>query len=285
MKATRILALACTALAAGAAAQTRQTESCNPHVLDSVILEARTFDARDAIVAAATSPAAGSDVNYRLWTPVSARPFGSLTPYVLLSYRESEDIGEIAASIASDPGLQALVAGASPNGVACFLPPPLSLREVHEFHNAITNHYFLSSSAEETLAIEGGSAGPGWQKTGVVLKVDPLDMGDCRSRSRVYRFYTPGANSHFFTSEPQECGGLRKSGTGWFMEGVAFAAARPSAGQCPSWSPTPVYRLYNNRWMHDDSNHRFVVDPGIRREMRERGWIEEGVVFCIPPQG
>lgn len=283
MSAFRLLALTCAALTAGAAAQTRQTQQCNAHVLSSVVVEARSFDARDRL-AAAVNPG-DPDLTHRLWSPVSSERFGSITPYVTLNYRESEDIGEIAAAIRTDPGLQALVAQASPNGVACFLPPPRVLYPVHEFHNELTNHYFLVANDAEKRLIESGSAGPGWRATGAVFKVDDLMYGDCNPRSRVYRFYTFGANSHVFTPDPQECGGLRKPGTGWIYEGVAFAATRPAAGQCPASAPTPVYRFYNNRWMHNDSNHRFVVEPAVRAEMRARGWIEEGVAFCLPPQG
>jgi hypothetical protein len=282
MGAIRLLAFACAAATAGAAAQVRQTEHCNAHVLNSVIVEAKSFDARDRL--ASVGPA-DPDLSQRLWTPISAAPFGSLTPYVSLYYRESEDIGEIAAAIRADPGLQALVAGASPNGVSCFLPPPRTLYDVHEFHNEVTNHYFLVANAAEKRLIENGSAGPGWKPTGTVFKVDDLMYGDCSPRGRVYRFYTFGANSHVFTPDPQECGGLRKPGTGWIYEGVAFAATRPEAGRCDSASPTPVYRFYNNRWMQNDSNHRFVIAPAVRSEMKAKGWIEEGIAFCLPPQG
>ena len=280
MKGASLITL-CAALVNGLAAHARETESCNAHVLNSVIIDATTFEAQSALVAAARS--GSSDLFFHLWTPLQWAYYGLFTPHVVLYYRESEDLDEIATSISQSPVLQGLVVKASPNGTLCSLAPPRILHDVHELHNEITNHYFLASN-EEKLSIERGSAGPGWKTTGVVLKVDDLQYPDCHPRSRVYRFYTSGANSHFFTSEPQECGGLRKAGTGWLFEGVAFAATRPSAGQCWGKTPTPVYRFYNTRWMHGDSNHRYVIAADIRREMVGKGWTEEGVVFCLPPQ-
>src|SRR5689334_9986178 len=64
---------------------------------------------------------------------------------------------------------------------------------------------------------------------------------------------------------------------------AAFTVQLPdSAGSCPAIAPVPVFRFYNNRWMSNDSNHRYVTRPDDRAEMAGRGWIEEGVAFCVP---
>jgi len=73
---------------------------------------------------------------------------------------------------------------------------------------------------------------------------------------------------------------VRRSDPGWIYEGEAFGAAMPEQGQCEA-GMTPVYRLYNNRWMFNDSNHRFVTRPALRDQMVGRGWIYEGVAMCL----
>ena len=82
--------------------------------------------------------------------------------------------------------------------------------------------------------------------------------------------------------EQKEKSALPKGGPypGWQYEGTAFYALMPVNGSCPNGT-TPVYRAYNNRWMHNDSNHRFMVTPEMRFVMSQ-GWLDEGVVFCSP---
>lgn len=50
-------------------------------------------------------------------------------------------------------------------------------------------------------------------------------------------------------------------------------------GQCSTFA-APIYRLYNGRWMHNDSNHRYVTNERVRAEMIARGWTDEGARFC-----
>lgn len=84
------------------------------------------------------------------------------------------------------------------------------------------------------------------------------------------------------------------------MEGMDFrAAVTTSPGTkygdagflaCkPSW--TTVYRLYNGengtRTRADgtkiDGNHRFAATAQIRAEMIAKGWVDEGIAWCLPP--
>lgn len=84
------------------------------------------------------------------------------------------------------------------------------------------------------------------------------------------------------------------------MEGMDFRAAvttTPGAKYgdvgflaCKaSW--TPVYRLYNGenstRTRPDgskiDGNHRFAATAAIRAEMINKGWVDEGIAWCLPP--
>lgn len=75
----------------------------------------------------------------------------------------------------------------------------------------------------------------------------------------------------------------RTTGAGWYYDAPAFHAWPPQPdGTCPASAPVPVYRAYNGRWREGDSNHRYSVRPEVHRAMvEERGWIDEGVGFCI----
>jgi serine protease len=56
----------------------------------------------------------------------------------------------------------------------------------------------------------------------------------------------------------------------------------PIDGACAAGT-TPLYRLYNNRWLYNDSNHRFVSRQDLREKMASQGWIDEGVAMCLIP--
>jgi hypothetical protein len=150
---------------------------------------------------------------------------------------------------------------------------------VIEFYNRQLDHYFLSSNPVETQMIEAGAAGPGWERTGE--EFDTAAPAACNSIYPVFRFYASNANSNFFTVNPAECGLLRRTDPGWQYEGDAFGAVFPVDGWCPP-ATRPVYRLYNNRWMFGDSNHRFVTRLELYEQMRSLGWTGEGVAFCAP---
>ena len=42
----------------------------------------------------------------------------------------------------------------------------------------------------------------------------------------------------------------------------------------------PVHRLYNNRFMFNDSNHRFTSDFANIAPLVVLGWTYEGIAFC-----
>ena len=42
----------------------------------------------------------------------------------------------------------------------------------------------------------------------------------------------------------------------------------------------PVYRLYNNRFQFNDTNHRFTTDFENVAPLQRQGWTYEGVAFC-----
>lgn len=156
-------------------------------------------------------------------------------------------------------------------------------QSVLEFFNTNLNHYFITADQVEAAAIDGGAAGPGWQRTGRGFRAWTAAIGVPPEAQPVCRFYgTPGLgpNSHFYTIDPVECDAVRKD-PGWRYEGIAFYSIAPAAGSCPV-GMQKVYRAYNNRFAQSDSNHRYTTSPDVYQTMQDQGWLAEGVVLCAP---
>ena len=164
---------------------------------------------------------------------------------------------------------------------------------VIEFYNEILDHYFVTANAAEAAAIDGGSAGPGWSRTGQAWK--GWVGGPIPNAAEVCRFYGAtdidpttglrrGPNSHFYTLQPDECAAVKLDG-GWTYEFAGkFWMIKPGAvpgAQCPAWTQA-VYRAYNNRFAFNDSNHRYTVSEALYDQMVSMGWSGEGVVMCAP---
>lgn len=152
---------------------------------------------------------------------------------------------------------------------------------VMEFYNTTLNHYFMTADTAEAAGIDNGAAGPGWIRTGYTFKAYPSTSAPAGSAA-VCRFYgTPGKgpNSHFYTADSGECAGV-KTDPGWFYEGIAYYSLLPGTSGCATGT-VPLYRNYNNRWMYNDSNHRFTTDYNAYQQMIAKGWAAEGVVMCV----
>ena len=160
---------------------------------------------------------------------------------------------------------------------------------VAEYYSPKLDHYFITAGAE-AAALDAGTA---FQRTGQRFKAWLHASDAPAAAAPVCRFHASGPNSHFYTGNPAECEMLKaleqkeKSSQpkgqpypGWQYEGIAFYALMPANGSCPGGT-TPVYRHYNNRWMENDSNHRFTATVEMRYAMSQ-GWIDEGAVFCSP---
>ncbi|MEO8137648.1 MAG: hypothetical protein ABI831_27155 [Betaproteobacteria bacterium] len=180
-------------------------------------------------------------------------------------------------------------------------PPAIATGTVVEFHNNVLNHYFMTISPAEATAIDNGSAGPGWSRTGVTFKAwndaaqAPLHV---RPVCRFYGSITPGPNSHFYTVDPDECAFLKQlqattpaSQPRWNYEGVAFYIGGVVRGTptskllyCGSLRPgtqsMEVSRFYNKRAAQLDSNHRYTVTQAVANQMLQFGWSAEGLVMC-----
>jgi hypothetical protein len=149
-----------------------------------------------------------------------------------------------------------------------------SVPDIVEFENTSLNHYFIGYDDAEARGIDAGQAGPGWRRTGNSFRPGG-DTGVCR-------FYgTPGRgpNSHFYTADPAECEAVKRD-PGWTYEGTGFYVTAPTNFNCPA-GLFDVFRLYNNRAAQNDSNHRFLVNSTLISEMVSRGWVYEGIPFCV----
>jgi hypothetical protein len=162
--------------------------------------------------------------------------------------------------------------------------------EAVEFYNQGTGHYFVTASATEALGIDAGAAGPGWVRTGRSFQAWLSKSTAPADAQPVCRFYSPGANSHFYTASAGEClqlqglAAAQRSATGtvkgWGYEGTAFYIQVPSGGTCPAGT-TPITRVYNNGFASGEgANHRFVDDAALQDLMVDRQWIAEGTAFC-----
>ncbi len=183
-------------------------------------------------------------------------------------------------------------------------PPTPTPGTVVEFYNTVLDHYFMTISAAEQTAIDNGSAGPGWSRTGVTFSAWPnADTAPLNARP-VCRFYgsvSPGPNSHFYTVDDAECASLKQlqaqtpdSEPRWNYEGIAFYVGVPVRGSptsqmlscdfIPVLTPALfVNRFYNKRAQLNDSNHRYTVSANASNQMNQLGWGSEGLAMCANP--
>jgi hypothetical protein len=161
-------------------------------------------------------------------------------------------------------------------------PPRAGETLVTEFYNVNLGHYFMTPyMSEADNIILNGSAGPGWLRTH--LNFDAWADG-AATGTPVCRFYgTPGRgpNSHFFTADPAECAAV-KLDPGWTFEGLTMRVVQPAAGVCAA-DTIPVFRVYNDGFAQNNSNHRYMTSRMVRDEMIAMGWRDEGTVFCVVP--
>jgi len=164
---------------------------------------------------------------------------------------------------------------------------------VVEYFNDNLNHFFMTTDPLEVAAIEAGSAGPGWGRTLNGFRVYTSALGVPQGTLPVCRFYgnpetNPatgqryGPNSHVYVLDGPECDQVR-SDRGWVFEGHAFWIY-PSVNQQCGVGLVPVYRVYNGRFVQNDSNHRFTSSQSTYQSMLSAGWRGEGVVMCAPQQ-
>ena len=275
-----LAALLAVAFPAFAADPFRFTERCNPQATSRVNVGITDTFIDNLHALAHSDFPRYMDAVRRLWEPQAINPFllgGNW--FAQIDYDPRQDAGEIADGISADPVLRALgVTSAQVAGPRCQLglPTAPSPVPISEFRNRVLDHYILSDRFESG-AIAAGAAGPGWESTREGFTT--IAPGICTGSQAVFRFYAPSVKSHLYTMDPVECGHLRKPGTGWIHEGIAFGAWKPVDGECPQ-GKRPVWGIFNNR---ADPNHRYLANPSRLSEDLLRGWVYEGVAFCVSP--
>jgi len=180
-------------------------------------------------------------------------------------------------------------------GLSQPLPPEKEngIVEVIEFYNTKLDHYFITASQADIDFIDQGLAGNGWTHTGESFLAWSLGSNvEAANVCRFYGSYYPGPNSHFFSVSTQDCSFLMTlqetrpaTKPRWNFEEYAFSIMPPIQGRQEPCSENfvPVYRAYNNGYSKgEDSNHRYVTNLGLLAPLIEKGWSNEGVVFCSP---
>jgi len=149
----------------------------------------------------------------------------------------------------------------------------------------------VTADASEALGIDSGAAGPGWERTGRSFPVWTTKSTAPADAQPVCRFYSAGANSHFYTASASECAGLKAmqanahaatgAFNGWGYEGVAFYVQVPTAAGACAAGTTGLTRAYNNGFATGaGSNHRFVDDGSLAQLMADQSWVVEGTAMC-----
>ena len=188
--------------------------------------------------------------------------------------------------ISQSPSANASVAPRTPVSLVISIGPPIV---VVEFYHAPLDHYFVTADPNEQRAIDSGSAGPGWSRTGDTFLSDGTTTvcrfyGNANTNPATGTIYGP--NSHFYTVAGAECNSLiqiyNPNAKSWHFESQDFRTSPLVNGGCTA-SQVPIYRAYNNGFTRGiDSNHRLTPNQSSIQQVVARGWISEGVVMCAP---
>ncbi|MEN9559494.1 MAG: hypothetical protein RLZZ502_705, partial [Pseudomonadota bacterium] len=151
--------------------------------------------------------------------------------------------------------LTILVTGLGCAGVLWAADPSLT---VTEFYAPSNKRYFMTGFADESAALNANNNASGWYPTGVIFAA--YVKNENTQSQPVYRFYSPTANTHFYTTNAAEAEGLRTDKVNWRDEGIAFYAANTVGGGCAEGT-APIFRSYNNGFSKKiASNHRYSPD-------------------------
>jgi len=156
-----------------------------------------------------------------------------------------------------------------------FVYPDDGLAPVVEYFHSLLDRYFMTQNAAEIAALDAG-AHAGWQRTGQSFLAYRPGQTDFQLPA-VKRFYgspSAGLDSHFFSIDYADQFALTYGtlASAWTLEtDNAFEIGRPDQdGYCAA-GQIPVYRLWNRH-----VNHRYTINPAIKAQMIERGYVAEG---------
>ncbi len=164
-------------------------------------------------------------------------------------------------------------------------PPPPQTAVAVEYHHVVWDHYFVTDSAVEINALDGGAFGGVWQRTGQAFLVWTQSTGLSSPTCRFFSVGFPPKSTHFYTPFAFECNGLMAD-PNWQFEAIAFHLQLPNASGFCGAGTVPLYRLFNN-FMGGAPNHRYTISALIFNQMVAGGWTFEGnaatkVFACVP---
>ncbi len=146
-----------------------------------------------------------------------------------------------------------------------------------EYRNPTTLDYFMTADEREIVALETGKV-VGWSST---FRSFLLDATAGSPMCRFYSASFPGKAPHFYTVIPEECAAVKNNPAWTFEAVVGYAGLPDSMGQCASGMP--LYRAYNNG-KFGAPNHRYRAGNPLLDMVLYEGWVDEGVVACLPVQ-
>jgi hypothetical protein len=121
--------------------------------------------------------------------------------------------------------------------------PTFAAQTVVEYFDPDLDNYFITADPNEAAAIDNGSAGPGWSRTG-----NTFNSGGNTLVCRFYGSLSPGPNSHFYTVDAAECAALKQiqattpaTQQRWNFESNDFNTTPAVNGACPA-GLVAVYR-------------------------------------------
>jgi hypothetical protein len=148
-----------------------------------------------------------------------------------------------------------------------------------EYYHVPSEHYFVTADPAEIAFLDAKTEWQ-WYRTGLRYRVSDAPRDGLVP---VCRYYTDAFGSqptHFYSASTAECGAVAAN-PDWTYEGIAFYVPMPDAqGHCSAGN-VPVYRLYNNG-RNGAPNHAYTPHAAQRTALREAGFVEEGIAFCVP---
>ncbi|WP_157560515.1 D-alanyl-D-alanine carboxypeptidase family protein [Microbacterium gubbeenense] len=154
---------------------------------------------------------------------------------------------------------------------------PSSSRPIYRFWGAgygNAHFYTLDHSEAQNLHRADGW----WAYEGTDFRVWPLSSDTCVSGTDpVYRFWSPGFTSHFYTMDSAEADRVRRDNN-WHYEGVRFCAL-----SAPANGAVEVHRF----WSSEYNKHFYTANASEAQDLRanDRSWSYEGVAMYAPTSG
>lgn len=139
-----------------------------------------------------------------------------------------------------------------------------------KFANA---HFFTTSESEAGNVLLDQN----WSYEGLAFGAMAATSGACGEGSPMFRFWSPGFQSHFYTLDATEKDHIVAADRNWQFEGVAYCAF---ATEQPG--TVPLYRF----WSPSFRKHFFTANQAEADHIRavDRNWQYEGIAAYVLPE-